>query len=199
MAHMGKMKELILQFFVWQCSIVGLWDTPWIKDSFMFKHRLFLLTNHADFQGKLLQMLALACKSSRTGRKWSVICFETGLKTNKYKSDLLSSDLLILQPMAQDVVHVLVEALQAAVTRPHIGVVGGQKTLHRGLQAGQQLPVLLPVRKIVQQDGGGGWRRGKFRNEEGGKEMLVLAVTHVNKNTFPVIKNRVFSILVTIT
>ena len=126
------------------------------------------------------------CNSSRTGKKWSIICLETGLKTNKYKSELISSDLLILQPMAQDVVHVLVEALQAAVTWPHVRVVGGQKTLHRSLQAGQQLPVLLPVRKTGQQEGGVGWTRGKFRNEEGGKEMLVLAVTHVNN--FPVIK-----------
>lgn len=58
--------------------------------------------------------------------------------TQKGKGDIgqmmsLSADLLVLQPMAQDVVHVLVKPLQAAITRPHIGIVGGHETLHCGL------------------------------------------------------------------
>lgn len=60
-------------------------------------------------------------------------------------------DLLIPQSMAEDVVHVFVQPLQAPVPRPHIRVVGGQEALHCGLQAGQQLPVFLSERPTGKQ------------------------------------------------
>ena len=63
--------------------------------------------------------------------------------------------LLISQPVTEDVVHVLVQPLQAAVARPHIGVGGGHQALHCGLQAGQQLPVFPP------EEGGGGGGGGE--------------------------------------
>lgn len=65
-------------------------------------------------------------------------------QARKTTSWVLSADLLILERVAEDVVHVLVKPLQAAVAGPHIGVVGGHQALHRGLQAGQQLPVFSP-------------------------------------------------------
>ena len=75
----------------------------------MFKHKLFLMTS---------QIPTLACRSASAGQrshgKWSVICLNR--KGGEDQSDRPSSDLLILQTVAQDVVHVLVEALQAAVT-----------------------------------------------------------------------------------
>lgn len=77
------------------------------------------------------------------------------------------SDLLIFQSVAQDVVHVLVEALQATITRPHIGVVGGHQTLHCSLQTGQQLPVFLPTKATAGQEGARD-RRREIGNEEGG-------------------------------
>ena len=49
--------------------------------------------------------------------------------------------------MTEDVVHVLVQPLQATVARPHVRVGGGHQALHCGLQAGQQLPVFPPEGK----------------------------------------------------
>lgn len=74
--------------------------------------------------------------------------------------------------MAEDVVHVLVQPLQATIPRPHVRVVGGQEALHCGLQAGQQLPVLLSGR----QQGS----KKTFNKEEGGTEVLVLAMQLIN-------------------
>lgn len=50
------------------------------------------------------------------------------------RRELGHNDLLIFQSIAKDVGHVLVEALKAAITWPHIGVVGGHQTLDCGLQ-----------------------------------------------------------------
>lgn len=80
-------------------------------------------------------------------------CHPCSVKTKTKKKGLLlrsiwasCADLLIPQSMAEDVVHVLVQPLQATIPRPHVRVVGGQEALHCGLQAGQQLPVLLSGR-----------------------------------------------------
>lgn len=98
--------------------------------------------------------------------------------SNKKKKGLLlwpiwasCADLLIPQSMAEDVVHVLVQPLQATIPRPHVRVVGGQETLHCGLQAGQQLPVLLSGRQQGSK---------KTLNKEGGTEVLVLAMQLIN-------------------
>lgn len=63
-------------------------------------------------------------------------------------------DLLVLEAVAEDVVHVLVQPLQAPVARPHIGVVGGHQPLYRGLQAGQQLPMFPPGEREEKKEGG---------------------------------------------
>lgn len=100
------------------------------------------------------------------------------LKQKQKKGLLLRSiwascaDLLIPQSMAEDVVHVLVQPLQATIPRPHVRVVGGQEALHCGLQAGQQLPVLLSGR----QQGS----KKTFNKEGGGTEVLVLAMQLIN-------------------
>lgn len=105
-------------------------------------------------------------------------CHPCSVKTKTKKGLLLRptwascADLLIPQSMAEDVVHVLVQPLQATIPRPHVRVVGGQEALHCGLQAGQQLPVLLSGR----QQGS----KKTFKKEGGGTEVLVLAMQLIN-------------------
>lgn len=65
----------------------------------------------------------------------------------------------MLEAVAEDVVHVLVQPLQTPIARPHIRVVGGHQALHRGLQTGEQLPVFPPgkreeVRKRTEEESG---------------------------------------------
>ncbi len=47
----------------------------------------------------------------------------------------------MFEAVAQDVVHVLVQALKTPVAGPHVRVVGGQQPFNSRLQIRQKLPV----------------------------------------------------------
>lgn len=49
--------------------------------------------------------------------------------------------LFMFQAMAQDIIHVLVQALKTPIARPNIGIVGWQQPFNGGLQIRQKLPV----------------------------------------------------------
>lgn len=57
---------------------------------------------------------------------------------------LKASHRVVPEAVTEDVVHVLMQPLQAAVVGPDVRIVSGQQPLHRGLQPKEELPVLSP-------------------------------------------------------